>query len=455
MNTQNVPTHIVVFADEADDHEQLLADAMGIKSAQEVPAGTEAGTRLLKAERKTSSRVRPDGIVEMELYAGLGVAGADLAPTQAASLRRNDRVIQVVENTYRSRPRPTVRKLLGPQGLELPPAPAMPLPTDPLAAYILGMKAALDNIARAVAQQGPPFNPAMAANLAVAANGGGELGWPLTMMGLNGAPAEPTGKGIRVALLDTGIDVDHPDLAAKVDLTETTKCFVPNETVDDSDGHGTHCAGVIAGPHTPTSGPRFGVAPDAELLVGKVLGPTGGFDTWILRGLAWAVAQRARVVSLSLGSVPDPNGYPSQYETAATRALAQGTIVVAASGNDSARPTHVRPVTVPANCPSIFAVGAVGRGGRIAAFSNERVNAHPGAEIDFVAPGVEVLSTYLNGSYALLSGTSMATPHVAGLAALYMEAFPHLNAAAIVSHMKSRSSPIAPQETYGSGLVRL
>lgn len=453
MNSQSVPTHIVIFTDENDDNEGLLADAMGLKNAQEVSTGTESGTRVLKAERKVASRTRPEGIVEMELYDGLGVAGADLVPSQAAALRRHDRVIQVIENAYRSRPRPTDRKLLGANALDLtqpglsPPAGA--LPGDPLSAYILGMKAALDELARAATLYGSGVvTPAAAGGV------GGEIGWPLRMIGLTGAEHEPSGKGVRVAVLDTGIDVDHPDLVSKVDLVNTVKCFVPNETVDDRDGHGTHCAGVIAGPRTPGSGARFSVAPDAELLVGKVLGPTGGYDSWILRGVAWAITQRARVISLSLGSQPEPNGYPAQYEIAAARALAQGTVMVAASGNDSARPTHVRPVSVPANCPSVYSVGAVGQGGRIATFSNEKVNSHPGAEVDFVAPGVDIFSTYLGGTYAYLSGTSMATPHVAGLVALYFEAFPELGAGGIVGKMKADCSPITPPQTYGSGLVR-
>ncbi|HEX6341323.1 S8 family serine peptidase [Umezawaea sp.] len=240
--------------------------------------------------------------------------------------------------------------------------------------------------------------------------------WGLQAVGAGLSTA--TGKGIRVAVLDTGFTVAHPDFAGR---TVTTSSFVTGEAVDDEHGHGTHCVGTSCGPRTPASGPGYGVAHEAEIYAGKVLGNSGsGSDGGILAGIEWAIANGCAVISMSLGATVRP-GTPHSaiFEQAASRALAKGTLIVAASGNDSRRPGTVSPVGHPANCPSIMAVGAVDVNRATAFFSCGTVDT-VGA-VDVVGPGVDVHSSWKAGGTKRLQGTSMATPHVAGVAALMAE----------------------------------
>lgn len=447
MNQPSIPSHIVIFSDPNDDNEALLVDTLGAANTAEV-ATPSGGTRVLKPARASMNR-GPDRAPDIELYNQLGMAGVDLAPDRIQTLQRSDRVVKVLENSYRNRPRPVSRQNigLGPAGAPLSPLRPLPteLPSDPVQAFLLGMKSTLDQVMSVAMPSVGPVHPSGVH---------GEVSWPLRMLGIRGQAGEPTGKGVKIALLDTGIDTDHPDLAHKIRVGDNAMSFVPNQTVDDTDGHGTHCAGILAGSATPSGGVRYSVAPDAELLIGRVLGPTGGYDSWILRGIAWAISRGAHIISLSLGSTPDGTTFAEQYETPARRALDRGTLFFAATGNDSQRPTFVRPVAVPANCPSICSVGAVSENSRVASYSNEQVHSYSGADVDFVAPGDEVYSSYLGGGYATLSGTSMATPHVAALAALFLQVNPGRSGRSLVDLMKAQCTPLYPHETYGSGLVQ-
>ncbi|MGH3758894.1 S8 family serine peptidase [Actinophytocola sp.] len=230
-----------------------------------------------------------------------------------------------------------------------------------------------------------------------------------------------TGAGVRVAVLDTGLDLAHPDLARR---TVTSKSFVQGEEVQDGHGHGTHCVGTSCGPRTPATGPGYGVAFEAEIHAGKVLSDGGsGADGGILSGISWAIANGCRVISMSLGAATQPGQpYSRSYERVARRALARGTLIVAAAGNESERAQGtVAPVGHPANCPSVLAVGALDVSGEIADFSCGTVDAI--GSVDLVGPGVDVHSSWpLPTRYRRISGTSMATPHVAGIAALIAQA---------------------------------
>ncbi|WP_329793592.1 S8 family serine peptidase [Lentzea sp. DG1S-22] len=243
------------------------------------------------------------------------------------------------------------------------------------------------------------------------------LTWGLQAVGADVSTA--TGKGIRIAVLDTGWEKNHPDFTGRA---ITTKSFITGEDVQDGHGHGTHCIGTSAGPRKPATPPGYGVAHEAEIFAGKVLSNAGsGTDGGILAGIDWAVANGCAIVSMSLGAdVPVNTPYSQIYETVAQRALAKGTLIIAAAGNASARPARIAPVGHPARCPSIIAVAAIDVNRAIASFSSG--SADKIGQIDVCAPGVDVYSSFkLPEKYRRLRGTSMATPHAAGVAVLIAE----------------------------------
>ncbi len=237
-----------------------------------------------------------------------------------------------------------------------------------------------------------------------------------------------TGRGVRVAVLDTGFDLNHPDFAGRSVVSQS---FIDGETPQDAHSHGTHCIGTALGPAQPPTLPRYGVASGADIYVGKVLANSGrGADGAVLAAINWAVTNRCRVVSMSLGTSTQRGEQHSQvYETAAQRALAANTLIIAAAGNESDRNNDlINPVGHPANCPSIMAVGAVDADMKIAYFSTRGMEPDGGG-VDIVGPGVNIYSTVpMPGKHGRKNGTSMATPHVAGIAALYVEANPNATA---------------------------
>lgn len=233
-----------------------------------------------------------------------------------------------------------------------------------------------------------------------------------------GAPdSTMSGKGMRIAVLDTGFDLKHPDFAGR---TVTPKSFVQNEEVQDGHGHGTHCIGTACGPRTPGTGPGYGVAYESAIYAGKVLSNKGsGADGGILSGISWAIEHGCRIVSMSLGAPTTPTDtYSRLFEEIARRAMEAGTLIIAAAGNESRRSEgHIASVSHPANCPSIMGVGAIDSSTEIADFSCGTVGSI--GAVDVVGPGVEVYSSWpMDTRYRTISGTSMATPHVAGVAAL-------------------------------------
>ncbi len=204
-----------------------------------------------------------------------------------------------------------------------------------------------------------------------------------------------TGKGVKVAVIDTGINHKHADLAPNY---KGGYDFVNNDDDPlDDNGHGTHCAGSIA-----ANGKIKGVAYEAELYGVKVLNAWGsGSYSGVIAGIEWAVDNGMDIASMSLGG---SSGTDALLE-ACDAARENGTVIVAASGNSGGS------VGFPAAYDSCITVGAVDKRNNLASFSSR------GPEMDVVAPGVDVYSTYKDG-YRKLSGTSMATPHVAGFVAL-------------------------------------
>ncbi|MDH4117049.1 MAG: S8 family peptidase [Acidimicrobiia bacterium] len=215
-------------------------------------------------------------------------------------------------------------------------------------------------------------------------------------------PAWPCseGKAIKVAVLDTGIDYSHPDLAVNY---RGGASFVADESDPmDYNGHGTHCAGTIAAAFTGAG--VVGVAPSAYLIAAKVLSRSGrGAWSNLIAGIDYAVNDRgARILSMSLGAA----AAPTAVEAMCTMAWEKGALLIAAAGNAAG------PVGAPAAYESVMAVSAIDDQGSLASFSNR------GPEVELCAPGVQVLSTAPGGGYRRLSGTSMACPHVAGAAAV-------------------------------------
>jgi subtilisin family serine protease len=264
-----------------------------------------------------------------------------------------------------------------------------------------------------------------------------------------------TGKGIRVAVLDTGFDMTHPDFAGR---TLQSRSFIPGQQAQDGHGHGTHCIGTAAGSRCPATRPRYGVAVDAEIYAGKVLSNSGsGTDSQILGGINWAIQNRCVVISMSLGAPSSVGQRPSAiFEHVASRAASAGSLIIAAAGNDSARPNRVSPVSHPANCPSILAVAAVNSSLGIAPFSNRGINPG-GGQIDLAGPGVDVYSSWpMPRRYRRLQGTSMATPHAAGVAALHAEADPAARGMALASRLASSAQRLTALASadVGAGLVQ-
>lgn len=250
-----------------------------------------------------------------------------------------------------------------------------------------------------------------------------------------------TGSGAKVCIVDTGVDDSHSALPALI----AERDFVNgDDDASDDHGHGTHVAGIVAS-RDATYG---GVAPGASLLAAKVLDQNGsGFTSDVIAGVEWCVAQAADVINLSLGGGLFFGACDSDpLANACNSAVDQGTTVAAASGNNGLSFLMVSPA-----CASkVIAVGAVDGTDILASFSNG------GTELDLVAPGVGIDSTYPGGSFRRLSGTSMATPHVAGVAALLLEADPTLGPASIHTTLRQTAKDLGPRgfdTRYGFGRV--
>lgn len=207
-----------------------------------------------------------------------------------------------------------------------------------------------------------------------------------------------TGKGVNVAVIDSGIAA-HPDLviAGGASMVAYTRSY------SDDHGHGTHVAGTIAALGNAIG--VVGVAPGANLYAVKVLNRKGsGYTSDIIKGLDWCITNKIQVINMSLGST----SANAAFQSAVEKAYAAGIVIVAAAGNDGGA------VNYPAAYPGVLAVGAVDAGDAIAYFSSR------GRELDLAAPGVSIVSTYKGSAYTTMSGTSIASPHVAGAAALVL-----------------------------------
>ena len=293
--------------------------------------------------------------------------------------------------------------------------------------------------------------------------------WGIHAVGASAVRA--TGKGVKLAILDTGFDFTHPDFSGR---TIHRKSFVGTRAAKDNEGHGTHIAGIAGGDRKGRDGARYGLASGARLYIGKILDDNGeGTDGQTLAGIEWALEKGCQIISMSFGA-PMEAGEPCSavFEQVAQIALAHRCLLVAASGNESER-AKTRPVVAavnhPANCPSIMAVGALTPALGVADYScagtpvsaltaggNSTAPANTGGQIDIAAPGDNILSAKPGGGYRRESGTSMATAFVAGVAALLWEQYPNASAWEIWARLTTQAWRLGLSAAdIGAGLCAL
>lgn len=271
--------------------------------------------------------------------------------------------------------------------------------------------------------------------------------WGLAFANIPEHHKRTKGHGVRVAVLDTGIDDEHPDLADGIDAArDFTRSIVAHR---DRNSHGTHVAGTI-GARANGIG-VIGVAPECRLLIAKVLGDSGGGDgAGVAAGVDWACEQGADIISMSLGSPQQDR----RIALAIERATLAGKFVITAAGNDG----QANSVNYPAKLAYTLAVAAFMKDGKLARFSSR------GPEVDVAAPGQDILSTLPQRRYGLMSGTSMATPFVSGVVALMLAAHraaegaqtPLTNMAELREHVaKTALDAGVPgkDDEYGFGLI--
>jgi subtilisin family serine protease len=260
--------------------------------------------------------------------------------------------------------------------------------------------------------------------------------WGLDMIQADAAHSTSTGSGAVVAVIDTGVLASHEDLAGRLvagrDFVQT-----PNDdTPQDENGHGTHVSGIVAADENNGKGIE-GVAPGAKVMPIRVLDANGEGDAEVVaKGIDWAVDHHADVINLSLGgsAVDSIIGSDEKFTAAVQRATSQGIVVVAAAGNDTAPFCEQPTVSGPLLC-----VGAVDRRGMRTFYSSSGDIVAPGGTALTGDPSEDILSTWNDGHYMTLAGTSQATPHVAGVAALLVSL--GLHGQAVVDRLKSTATP--------------
>ncbi|MCT4352833.1 S8 family serine peptidase [Streptomyces sp. Je 1-79] len=264
-----------------------------------------------------------------------------------------------------------------------------------------------------------------------------------------------TGKGVKVAVLDTGADLGHPDLAGRV---AESRSFIEGQEVADRDGHGTHVASTVGGSGAGSDGKEKGVAPGATLAVGKVLSDEGsGTESQIIAGMEWAAKDiDAKIVSMSLGSREGSDGTDPMAQAVNTLSAETGALFVIAAGNSGAPGS----IGSPGAADSALTIGAVDSADQAAYFTSQGPRYGDQAlKPDLSAPGVGILAARSQlatgtGLYTAMSGTSMATPHVAGVAALLAEKHPDWTGAQLKNGLMSSSKTLT-DSAYALGAGRV
>ncbi|MFI6876426.1 S8 family peptidase [Streptomyces sp. NPDC050400] len=264
------------------------------------------------------------------------------------------------------------------------------------------------------------------------------------------------GKGTKVAVLDTGVDTEHPDLKGRV---AESKNFTDSADSDDHQGHGTHTTSTVGGSGAASGGKEKGVAPGTTLLNGKVLNDGGsGATSWIIAGMQWAVDEGADVVSMSLGNPSELDcSDPMSQATQELARSAKNTLFVIAAGNSG---PHNNTVSAPGCVPEVLTVGAVDSDDETASFSSRSpVQRTHTLKPEIAAPGVAIKAAAAGGrgvyAYQSMSGTSMATPHVAGAAALVKQRHPDWTAQQIKQALVASADADIPGDVRETGGGRL
>lgn len=292
------------------------------------------------------------------------------------------------------------------------------------------------------------------------------IGAPKVWDSVDSTGAHVTGKGVTVADLDTGYDPTHPDLADKAG-GDRARDFTGTGSVVDGNGHGTHTASTIAGTGSASDGTYRGVAPDAELLIGKVCTDDGFCpDDAVINGMTWAAESGATAVNLSLGSAPYAQTDPLTEAVDALTAE-HGTLFVIAAGNEGAPAADYFGGTVgsPGIADSALTVGSTTKQDALSSFSSRGPRIGDFAvKPDIVAPGQDITAARAAGtamgdpagpSYVTASGTSMATPHVTGAVALLAQKHPEWKAADFKSALTSAAKGLPGLTAYDQGTGRL
>lgn len=257
--------------------------------------------------------------------------------------------------------------------------------------------------------------------------------WGITKISASSAWSFSRGENIKVAVVDTGIDTNHPDLinniAGCVNLIST------NLTCEDDNGHGTHVSGTIAAEDNNLG--VVGVAPSSKIYAVKVLDSDGGgYISDIIEGIQWAVDNQMQIINLSLGTSSDITA----FHNAVINAKNAGVLVVAAAGNSGSRNNTVK---YPAKYAEVIAVAAIDKNDSVPYWSSR------GIEVDIAAPGKDVYSTDYEDGYYTMSGTSMAVPHVVGVAALRLNLHIDENVDTLINILKTQTDALP----YSTNLV--